>query len=138
LIGRATPATFRPNRAERQTQWRVGVRRRGAAIAAVAVGVLVFAAGFAVGRWVVARDDPRTLIGGGYIIEGGGQLWVRGTGYILQPSVAWRDAEGAEHAGGWPACLTQGDRQGVRFRGSVDSAQAGGKAWVLWVDCSGG
>ncbi len=112
------------------------MRKRVVPITAVAVAVVVFASGFAVGRWVVGSDDPRTLVGGGYLIPGGGQLWVGDTGYLVEPSMAWRAADGSEHAGGWPACLTHGDNQGVRFRGSIDAAQSGGRAWVLWVDCS--
>jgi len=114
------------------------MRKRVVPIAAFAVAVLLFGAGFAVGRWVVASDDPRMLIGGGFLANGGGALWVGDTGYNLQSSVAWRDADGSEHASGWPACLTHdAENMGVRFRGSVDSPQSGGRAWVVWVDCSG-
>lgn len=113
------------------------MRKRVIPVAALVVAVLLFGAGFGVGRWVVAADDPTVLIGGGLLVDGGGQLWAGGTGYNLQPSVAWRDTGGSEHANGRPACLTpNAENMGVRFRGWIDSAQSDGKAWVVWVDCS--
>jgi predicted lipoprotein len=103
----------------------------------LAVAVVVFLSGLAVGSTGVAGVRPATLTGDGYVGEHVATLWSGDTAYGLSSSVAWRDAAGSEHEDGWPACLALGEVKGVRFTGAVVWHDTGGQATVFWVDCSG-
>jgi hypothetical protein len=103
----------------------------------LAVAVVAFLSGFAVGSTGVAGVRPATMTGDGYVGQQVATLWSGDTAYGISSSVAWRDAAGSEHEDGWPACLTLGEVKAVRFTGAVVWHNAGGQATVFWVDCSG-
>ncbi|HEY7936332.1 MAG TPA: hypothetical protein VID26_04300 [Candidatus Limnocylindrales bacterium] len=113
-------------------------KRLVAVAAALAVAVVVFLSGLALGSTGVAGVRPATLTGDGYVGQQVASFQSGGTFYGFRASVPWRDASGSEHDGGWPACLTPLTTvEGVRFTGAVVWAGAVGQATVLWVDCSG-
>ena len=67
-------------------------------------------------------------------------LWANGddaTAYGASASVAWRDAQGAEHDRGWPECLSPGQVAGVHFIGAMVWHGSRASGTILWVDCQG-
>lgn len=115
------------------------MRRRLVSLAAgLAVAGIVFLLGLAAGATGVAGMHPTVMTADARVGEQVATFTVGATSYGVASSVPWRDAGGTEHEGGWPACLTPGAVNGVRFTGAVVSN--GGTtsyAEVLWVDCSG-
>lgn len=115
------------------------MRRRLIVVAAtLAVVVAVFLAGVAVGSTGIAGVRPATMTGAGRVGDRLVTLWSGGTAYGASSSVAWRDASGAEHEDGWPACLsTLGQVSDITFTGATVWHDGMGRAMVLWVDCTG-
>lgn len=106
--------------------------------AVLAVVLVAFVAGAVVGSTGIFGVRVPTLVGDGMVGEQVATLWVGGTAYGATKSVAWRDAGGAEHDSGWPACLsTIGEVSGVRFQGAMVWHGTVGMGTILWVDCSG-
>lgn len=76
--------------------------------------------------------------GNGYVGADVASFQVGDTWYAFRSTVAWTDTAGAEHPGGWPACLPRLQSvEGVRFGGAVVWHGDSGEALVLWVDCRG-
>jgi hypothetical protein len=113
-------------------------RRLIAMAAALGIVVVVFLAGIAVGSAGIVGVRPATMIGEGRVGDGVVTLWSGGTAYGATSSVAWRDASGAEHEDGWPACLsTIGPVSDLPFTGATVWHDGMGQATILWVDCTG-
>jgi hypothetical protein len=118
--------------------WGVEMRKRVVpAAAALAVAVVVFLAGIALGAPGAAGLRPALMTADGTVGQQVATFEVGDTFYGFRASVPWRDAAGSEHDGGWPACLAPGEVTRVSFRGAVVWSGSVGQAEVLWVDCSG-
>ena len=105
-----------------------------AAAAAALAMVVVFAAGFLVGKQGPVQLP--ILTGSGYVGGDQATLQVGDVFYGFESSVAWRDAGGSEHQGGWPACLPKLQSvQDVRFAGADFRWGDTGIARVVWIDC---
>ncbi len=111
------------------------VRSAWLVVAAVALAMVV---GFGAG-YVAGRQGPvqlPILTGSGYVGGDQATLQAGDVFYGFESSVAWRDASGSEHEGGWPDCLPKLQSvQGVRFAGGDLRWGDTGIARVVWVDC---
>ena len=111
----------------------------------VVVGLATVVVILLVGIWVGSAGAigirVPVSVGGGMVGEHVASLWANGdnvTAYGASASVAWRDAQGAQHEDGWPACLsTPGTVEGIHFIGAMVWHGSSAAGTILWVDCQG-
>jgi hypothetical protein len=105
-----------------------------APVAAVLIALMLFGLGLAVGAQ--RSTHVKELSGTAHVGDRFASVMVNGWAYGIPHSVAWIDAEGSLHDGGWPACLgSQGDRF-IRFAAvGVHYPDKTYERQVLYVDC---
>lgn len=101
----------------------------------IACVLAVFGAGYLLGT---NRSQTRELVGAWQVGDRVASVGVDGVWYGVRDSVAWIDAEGSMHEGGWPDCLGSVPATGrvVRF-GAMDVTYPDGASGpaVVYVDC---
>lgn len=79
---------------------------------------------------------PPIYTADGYVGTDQASFQVGDVTYGFQSSVDWTDQTGAQHPGGWPACLPRvSEVKAVRFAANVLWHDSWGTAQVTWVDC---
>jgi hypothetical protein len=110
-------------------------------VAGLVVAIIVFVSGVGFGAAGAIGVRVPVSVGAGMAGDHVASLWANGddaTAYGARTSVAWRDAQGAEHESGWPACIsTPGQVEGIHFIGAMVWHGSSASGTILWVDCQG-